>query len=86
MGVPAGANSFMRLMMSSMPSLRARAEMWSVCVFAKQNCLPVRRSLRSAQLQTRGQAAPQPLTPGTSGVSESQNVPPLTHSKRFVRK
>ena len=40
----------------------------------------------NAQLHTRGQAAPQPFKPGTSGVSESQNVPPLRHSKRSLRK
>ena len=33
----------------------------------------------------RVQAAPHDIDPGTSGVSESQNVPLFTASKRSVR-
>ena len=65
--------------------MRASALTWSVWAFAKQNDLPDALSLSSAHEQTRVQAVPQDYDPGTSGVSESQNVPFLTASKRSFR-
>ena len=80
MGVPGGESSFIRRMMSSMPSRRASALSWSVCVLQKQRQRPVCLSRSSAHEQMRVQAAPHDIDPGTSGVSESQNVPLLRTS------
>ena len=78
-------NVFMRSMMSFMPSIRARGTRWSVCVLMKQNLRPVALSESIIHRHGRIFFAPQPRERGTSGVSESQNTPFLTRSKRLFR-
>ena len=62
---------------------RAAALTWSVWALAKQSRLPLFLSLRITYVQMRGSAVPHDLLPGFSGVSESQNVPDFSRSKRL---
>ena len=71
--------------MSFIPSVRASPLLWSVCVLAKQNVLPDFMSRSCTHVQTRGYAVFHDFDPGTSGVSESQNVPVFTTAKRLLR-